>query len=228
MGELPASKLSGFRKMLGGLGKRIYHWRETKESMNFLSYMYETIIQEYADIFEGDYEKSVETLIEMVKPMTEELISKLLTEVKVLGVPFSSFITQNINDLPYLIETVLFAIFGSWAKTVYKKPILIPAAESKYHVDEIILNFNMCPFCCNTMISPEKVGQQRYGNFTCLTFEQCIQQVEDYAGNDVEVVGRETQCFLQGDPVGEFRFWIYPRNRPDLKESNEYLEKIKL
>jgi len=227
MGELSKSKLSRFKKMLGGLGKRIYHWRETKESMNFLSYMYETIIQEYADIFDDDYEKSIDTLIEMVRPMTEELVSKLLTEVKVLGVPFSSFLSQNVNDLPFIIETVLFAIFGSWSKSVYKKPILIPAAESKSHVDEIIIQAKQCPFCCNTMILPEKLGMQRYGKFTCLTFEQCIQQVEDYTGNDCEVVGRETQCFLQGDPIGEFRFWLYPRNRLDLKESNEYLKKLK-
>jgi len=227
MGELQKTKLSRFKKILGGLGKRIYHWRETKESMNFLSYMYETIIQEYADIFDGDYENSIETLIEMVRPMTEELVSKLLTEVKVLGVPFSSFLTQNVDDLPYILETILYAIFGSWAKEVYKKPVLIPAAESKSQVDEIIIQAMRCPFCCNTMIQPDQLGMQRYGRFTCLTLEQCLQQVEDFVGNDCEVIGRETQCFLQGDSIGEFRFWIYPRNRLDLKESNEYLKKLK-
>lgn len=221
------SKLSRFKKLLGGLGKRIYNWRETKESMNFLSYMYETIIEEYADIFHGDYEKAIDTLIELVRPMTEELISKLLTEVKILGVPFSSFLTQNVNDLPYIVETVLYAIFGSWAPNVYEKPFLIPAAKSDQHVDEIVIRYTKCPFCCNTTIPPEKLGKQRYGKFTCLTFEQCIQLTQDYTSKACTVVGRETRCFLQGDTIGEMRFWIYPNDKLNLMEFNEFLKKIK-
>jgi hypothetical protein len=220
-------KLSRFKRLLGGLGKRIYNWRETKEPMNFLSYMYETIIEEYADIFNGDYEKSIEFLIELVRPMTEELIAKLLTEVKVLGVPFSDFLTQNVNDLPYIVETVLYAIFGSWARNVYEKPILVPAARSEQHVDEIVVRYNKCPFCCNTTIPPEKMGKERYGKFTCLTFEQCIQLAQDYVGKEVTVVGRETRCFHQGDTIGEMRFWIYPNDQLQLMESNEYLKKLK-
>ena len=87
-------ELGRFKKLLGGFGKRVYNWRETKESMNFLSYMYESIVEEYADIFEGDYEKSMDTLIELVRPMSEEIVSKLLLEVKVMGVPFKSYITK--------------------------------------------------------------------------------------------------------------------------------------
>lgn len=221
------AKLSRFKRLIGGLGKRIYNWRETKESMNFLSYMYETIIQEYADIFNGDYGKAIDFLIEIVRPMTEELISKLLTEVKVLGVPFSDFLTQNVNDLPYIVETVLYAIFGSWSKNVYEKPILIPAAQSEQHVDEIVIRYNKCSFCCNTMIPPEKLGKQRYGKFTCLTFEQCIQLAQDYAKREVKVIGRETKCFHQGDQTGEMCFWLYPKDNLQLMESNEFLKKLK-
>ena len=218
-------ELGRFKKLLGGLGKRIYHWRETKESMNFLSFMYETIMQEYAEIY-GDYEKSIDHLVELVKPMTEELVAKLLSEIKVMGVSASSFITQNVDDLPYIIETVIYAIFGSWSK-IYSKPKLIPAAESASGVDEIIITFDKCPFCCNTMIKPEQLGAHHYGKFTVLTFEQCIQQVQDYAELDNTVVARETKCFLNGDPYGEFYFWIYPNDKLHLMEQNEVLKRIK-
>jgi hypothetical protein len=64
------SELSRFKKMLGGLGKRLYNWRETKESMNFLSFMYETILEEFTEINGGDYEKGMDKLINLVAPMS--------------------------------------------------------------------------------------------------------------------------------------------------------------
>jgi hypothetical protein len=221
------SELSRFKKMLGGLGKRLYNWRETKESMNFLSFMYETILEEFTEINGGDYEKGMDKLINLVAPMSAEVISKLLFEVKVLGVPFKSFITKNLNDLPYIIETALFAIFGSWSTKVFKKPVLIPASESKQQVDTIIIEIMECPFCCNTMIPPEKLGAHKYGKLLCLTIEQMIQSVEDYAGNDFNVVARELKCFHTGDSHGELRLWLYPRDQPALLDSNDYLRLIK-
>lgn len=94
--------------------------RESKESMNFLSFMYETIIEEYADIYDGDYEKAMDYLIELVRPMSEQIISKMLLEVKVAGVEFKSLISKSIDDVPYLTETLLYAVFGSWATEVFK------------------------------------------------------------------------------------------------------------
>ena len=220
-------ELSRFRKMLGGIGKRVYHWRETKESMNFLSFMYETILEEYADIFNGDYEKSMDTLIDLVAPMSAEVVSKLLFSVKVLGVEFKTLITKDVNDLPYIVETTLFAVFGSWSKKVFKKPVLIPAYMSDQRVDTIVIEMTQCPFCCNTMIPPEKLGAHKYGKLLVLTIEQMVQTMEDYAGNDFQVVGREIKCFHRGDPYGEIRIWYYPRDKLELMESNEFLRDIK-
>jgi len=219
-------ELGRFKKLLGGLGKRIYNWRESKESINFLSYMYESIIWEYADIFDGDYEKSMDYLIELVRPMSQEVVSKLLLEVKVLGVPFKSYITKNIEDIPYIVETALYAVFGSWSKKVFKKPILIPAAESEEKVDTIVLEMTQCPFCCNTIIPPEKFGLHKYGKFIVLTIESMTQTMQDYAGNDFQVVGREIKCFHNGDPNGEIRLWLYPRDKPELMDANKYLTMI--
>ncbi len=221
------SELSRFKKFLGGLGKRLYHMRETKESINFLSYMYETILEEYADIFGGDYERSMDHLIELVRPMSEEVIAKLLLEVKVAGVEFKSLITTNIDDWPYLTETVLYAVFGSWAQKVFKKPILIYDTESFEHVHTIILKLNECPFCCNTMIPPKKLGAHKYGKLLCLTIEQMMQCIQDYAGLNFKVVGRETRCYHAGDSEGEMRIWFYPNDDLELMEKNDHLKKIK-
>ena len=219
--------LGRFKKLLGGIGKRIYNWKETKESMNFLSFMYETILEEYAEILNGDYEAAMDTLIDLVKPMSQEVVSKLLTEVKVLGVPFKTFITQNSQDLPYIIETTLYAIFGSWSGKVFNKPVLIPASESAQGVDTIIITLNMCPFCCNTIIPKQALGKHNYGKLLTLTVEQMLQTMEEYAGNDYLVVGRELKCFLNGDSHGELDFWLYPRDQLDLMEKNSYLKSIK-
>ncbi len=221
-------ELSRFKKLLGGLGKRLYHLRESKEKMNFLSYMYETIIEEYADIHGGNYENAIDHLIELIKPMSIEVISKLLLDVKVAGVPYKSLITKSLEDLPYLMETSLYAIFGNWATKVFEKqPVLIPASESAEKVPTIVLLIKECPFCSYTTISPEKLGAHKYGKFLCLTTEQMLQATEDYIGNEYTVVGRETKCFLNGDDRGEMRFWFYPNDKLDLMEKNEYLKKIK-
>ncbi|NVM53361.1 MAG: hypothetical protein HWN66_06620 [Candidatus Helarchaeota archaeon] len=169
----------------------------------------------------------MDTLIDLVGPMCEEVVSKLLLEVKVLGVPFKSFITKKLEDLPFIVETALYAVNGSWTTKIYKKPVLIPASESEQQVDTLILELTQCPYCCNTMIPPEKLGAHKYGKLHVLTIEQMIQVVEDYTGNDFKVIGRETKCFLNGDSNGEIRIWLYPRDKLDLMESNEYLRQIK-
>ena len=220
-------ELGRFKKLIGGIGKRIYHWRETKESMNFLSFMYETILEEYAGIFNGDYERSMDTLIELVAPMSAEVVSKLLLEVKVLGVRMKTLITKNVEDLPYIMETALFAVFGSWSKKVFKKPVLILDSESEQKVHTLIIELAMCPFCCNTTIPPDKLAPHKYGKLLVLTIEQMIQAIQDYAGNNYTVFGRETKCYLNGDPNGEIRIWLYPQDRLDLMDANEHLSRIK-
>lgn len=220
-------KLSRFKRMLGGLGKRVYNWRETKESMNFLSFMYESIIWEYADIFDGDYEKAMDVLIDLIRPMSEEVVSKLLLEVKVLGVPFKSLISPNLQDLPFVIETALYAVYGSWSKKIFKKPVYVPPEFSPEDVPTVILEYTSCPFCCNTIIPPEKLGAHRYGKLQVITIENMIQAMQDYVGNENQVVGREIKCFLNGDDNGEIRFWLYPKDNLELMESNDYLKTIK-
>ncbi len=220
-------KLSRFKRMLGGLGKRVYNWRESKESMNFLSYMYESIIWEYADIFNGDYEKAMDTLIELIRPMSAEIVSKLLLEVKVMGVPFKSLITPNLEDVPYIIETALYAVFGSWSKIVFDKPIYILAEESPEQVPTYVLNVNECPFCCNTTIPAKNFGAHRYGKLLVLTVEQMNQAMMDYIGNEYQVVARETMCFHNGDPHGEIRVWLYAPDQMHLMDLNNFIKSIK-
>jgi hypothetical protein len=221
-----SEKLSGFKRLIGGLGKRIYNWKETKESMNFMSYMYETILWEYADLFNGNYEKAMDLLIELVKPMCEEVVSKLLGE-SVLGVSFKSLLTKNPTDLTYIVETVLYAVFGSWSEKVFRKPIYLSAEKSDQKVDTIILELTQCPFCCNTIIDPATLTPHKYGKLLVLTIEQMLQATQDYVGTDRTVVAREVRCFLNGDSNGEIRLWLYPKDKLDLMKANNYLTQIK-
>lgn len=103
---------------------------------------------------------------------------------------------------------------------------MLHSNDSYEKVDTIVIHLNNCPFCCNTLIPPEKFGVHKYGKLLCLTIEQMMQLIQDYAGNDYKIVGREINCFLS-DSKGELRFWFYPRDKLNLMEINTYLKQIK-
>ncbi len=220
-----------FKKMLGNVGKRIYNWKAEKQSIHLFSCMVQAIVAEFADIFKGDYEKSMDTLIELVRPMSEEVIATLLLETSVMGIPLKKLITKDTKDLPWIIVIALYAVFGKGSEAIFKKPTLIPKEKSAEQVDTLVIELKKCPFCYSTMFPPDRFGAHRYGKLLTLTIEQMIQVIEDYMKNDFQVVARETKCFHKGDvlsnAMAEIRVWLYPKQQLDLMESNIYLKQIK-
>jgi hypothetical protein len=77
------------------------------------------------------------------------------------------------------------------------------------------------------MIPPEKFGMHRFGKTVAVTIEQMVQLSQDFLEHNFQVVAREVRCFHQGDPYGEIRVWLYPRDKQNLMQFNEYLKKIK-
>ena len=110
---------------------------------------------------------------------------------------------------------------------MFKKTRFIPAFESPENVPTFVIEMKSCIFCSTSMVPPEKLGAHRHGRLLVLTVEQMFQLAQDYLENEYEIVGREVKCFHRGDPNGEIRIWLYPKDQLHLMESNEYLKFIK-
>jgi hypothetical protein len=219
----------GFWKMLGNLGKRVVYNREMKVSLYLYGAMHHTMIEAMADAHDDNYEAAIDTLIDLVKPMSEEVVSKMLFETSVMGVSLQSLIKKfrKLSDFPFFIDMALYSVFGKWSKKIFAQTKYVPAAQAEQKVDTYVIIMKSCPFCYPTMVPPEKLGKHRFGKVTTLTIEQMTSLALQYVNQDYEVVAREVRCFHRGDTHGEIRVWLYPRDKPHLMKENEYLANIK-
>ncbi|HUX98038.1 MAG TPA: hypothetical protein VMV49_00665 [Candidatus Deferrimicrobium sp.] len=220
---------NAFWKMLGNIGKRVFNRRETKTSLYLFGAMHHTMIDTIAETCDGNYEEAMDKLIGLVAPTSEEIIYELMFGTAVMGVSFKKLANKfsNPDQYPFLLDFALYAIFGSWCKKIFEKTRYIPASKSEENVETYVVRLKSCPFCYPTMLPPEKFGKHRFGKMIALTIAQMSQQIQTYLGRDVTVLTREVKCFHQGDPYGEIRIWLYPRDQPKLMDQNEYLQKIK-
>ncbi|MHA1278499.1 MAG: hypothetical protein ACTSQI_13595 [Candidatus Helarchaeota archaeon] len=219
----------GFWKILGNIGKRIYYNRETKVSLYLYGAMHHTMIEALAEAHQDNYEEAIDTLIELVKPMSEEVVSSMLFETSVMGMSLQNLIKKfrDLKDFPFFIDMTLFSVFGKWAKKIFSQVKYIPSAQAEQGVDTFVLIMKSCPFCYPTMVPPEKLGKHRFGKVLTLTIEQMTQLALDFLDHEYQVIAREVRCFHRGDTHGEIRIWLYPRDQLALIQENEYLQRIK-
>ena len=218
-----------FWKMLGNLGKRVYYNRETKVSMYLYGAMHQTMIETMADTQDGNFEQAMDVLIDLVKPLSEEIISDMLFETSVMGVQLKNLIKKfrAPKDFRFFEDMALYSVFGKWYKKIFANTIYIPPERSEQGVHTYIMRLKKCPFCYTTMIPPEKFGAHRFNKVLTLTVEQMLQLSQDFLENDYHIVAREVKCFHQGDPYGEVQAWMYPRDQLELMDKNPYLKQIK-
>lgn len=219
-----------FWKFLGNMGTRIFFNRETKISLYLFGAMHHTMIDTVAELSDGKYEQAMDILIDLVKPLSEEMLSSILFETSVLGITFKNLISKfkDIKDFPYLLDLTLSSIWGKkWTKKIFNKTKFIPASRSDEKVDTYYIRLKSCPFCYPSSLPAEKLGRHRFGKFLTLTIETMTQIIQDFFGNDLHVVAREIHCFHRGDLYGEIRVWLYPRKNLQLMDSNRYIQEIK-
>ncbi|MHA1379490.1 MAG: hypothetical protein ACTSRG_14045 [Candidatus Helarchaeota archaeon] len=229
-------KLSGFKKMIGSLGKRIFNWKEEKYPINILAVMMEAVVSEYASIHDGDYVAALRNLNEFLGPGGEELVNSMLLDPIVMGMAFKSFMTDDLEDLPWLVQTSMWSLFG---KKGYKRIFggdkgiyLLSASKSEEGVPTIVMNFQKCPFCCNVQITKDELQNEGYGKILEVLFGKMVDVIQESVGNDYKVICKETKCFLLGDDIGEYRIWLYPKEdfsekilqNPFLKDSEIFNE----
>lgn len=216
-------------RMLGNIGKRVFFNRAPKVSLYLTTSMYHTMIDILADSFQGNYEEAMEVLINLSRPLSEEMISDILFGTSVLGIQLKTLLSKfkDLKDFTFFIDLSLYSFFGPWATKIFGKTQYLSATASEERVDTYVLRMKSCPFCYPTMIPPEKFGMHRFGKTVAVTIEQMVQLSQDFLEHNFQVVAREVRCFHQGDPYGEIRVWLYPRDKPDLTQFNDYLKRIK-
>lgn len=222
-------KFLSFWRGLGNIGKKVFFRREPKVSLYLTTSMYHTMIDILATSFGGNYEEAMEVLINLTRPLSEEMISNILFGTSVLGMQLKTLLSKfkDLKDFTFFVDLSLYSFFGPWAEKIFGKTKYLPAATSEEKVDTYILRLKSCPFCYPTMVPPEKFGMHRFGKTVALTVEQMIQLSQDFLQHNFQVVAREVRCFHQGDPYGEIRVWLYPRDKQNLMQVNDYLKKIK-
>lgn len=222
--------VSFFWKMLGRIGAGYYYNRETKVSLPLFGAMHHVMIDTIAELSGNDYEQGMDTLVELVRPSSEEIITGIIFETKVLGVEWKSLIERfkGVKEFAFLLDLTLATVWGKkWVKKIFEKTRYLSADECDEKVDTYIIRLKKCPFCYPTSLSPERLGAHRFGKFLTLTIQQMTQIIQNFLENDFEVIARETRCFHQGDPFGELRLWLYPRDQLSLKAANPYIQQIK-
>jgi hypothetical protein len=221
--------LTGFWKMLGNIGKRVFFRREPKISLFLTTAMYQTMIDTLAESLGGNYEEAMEILINLTRPLSEEMISNILFGTSVLGIKLKTLLSKfsDFKEFTFFVDLSIYAFFGPSSKEIFGKVRYIPATESEEKVDTYLVRLKSCPFCYPTMVPPEKLGTARFGKTVAVTIEQMIQLSQDFLQHNFQVTARETRCFHHGDPFGEIRVWLYPRDKLDLMQQNAYLKKIK-
>jgi hypothetical protein len=216
-------------RLLGNIGKRVFFGREPKVSLYLTTSMYHTMIDILADSFQGNYEEAMEVLINLSRPLSEEMISDILFGTSVLGIQLKTLLSKfkDLKDFTFFVDLSLYSFFGPWAKKIFGKTQYLSPTNSEERVDTYVLRLKSCPFCYPTMIPPEKFGMHRFGKTVAVTIEQMVQLSQDFLEHNFQVVAREVRCFHRGDPYGEIRVWLYPRDKQNLTQFNDYLKKIK-
>ncbi|MFX1297155.1 MAG: hypothetical protein ACFFD2_20165 [Promethearchaeota archaeon] len=222
-------RFKGFWKRLGNLGKQKFFKKEDKVSLALYSASYSTLIDTMAKFFDNDYERAFDVSIDLITPMSGGYVSKLIYETSVLGIKINTILSKfkDLKDFKYIIDILLYSMYGSSTKRMFDKTVYISASESAEKVNTYFIIIKACPFCHIATVPAEKLGAHRYGKFIVFTIEQMVQIILDFFKRNFQVVGREVRCFHRGDEVGEIRLWLYPRDNLTLMEENKYLQKIK-
>jgi len=234
-------KFSSFWHILGDIGKWVFFRREPKILLALNASMYVTSVLSIADALSSldsseditskreKYEDAIELWATLMRPVSEEMISNILFRTSIMGIQLKTLLSKfkDLKEFAYFINLAIYSLFGPSSKKLVGKTKYISATESEEKVDTYIIRIKSCPYCYPTMIPSEKLGRHRWGKGFVATIEILTQLAQDFLQHNFQVIAREVMCFHQGDPYGEFRVWLYPREQLELIEVNKYLKLIK-
>jgi len=207
---MPPEKLGFFRKLIAGLGKRLY-WRISKKMNLFmLSSMAYGVTKKYEEIFEGDTGMAIDTFTEQFVNGANSIMYELLPRMKF-------FFSKSLEDVEFLSDVAMYVILGAKWKKFFGQPIFIPAEKAEDHIPKLIIRFVRCVLCTGLRpgkdIDQAKLRKNSYGELLSRALVSLMQLIQDYVGNEYTLEVKETKCQLRGDSYGEGIVYYLPKKK---------------
>lgn len=205
-------KLSFIKKLLIGLGKRIYYWKSEKVNVLGVNLMLRAVIRHYTEVI-GNLPDALEEFQSQLTVTADEVITNLLHEPLMLGVSMSYALSTYIPDGPFTIQALIHGMIGSNYKKTFEYPILV---QNEDYSGKYIIRTkgNSCILCSGARdMAKEELGDTgNYGNILATLFGTIIDQAWSYIKTPYEVTeSKETKCLLRGDPYGEITISFKPK-----------------
>ncbi|MHA1265413.1 MAG: hypothetical protein ACTSRS_09285 [Candidatus Helarchaeota archaeon] len=202
-------KLGFFRKLLIGLGKRIYYRKSEKVNVMGVNLMLREVLRQYTDIIGGKLEEALKIFQEQVAVTADEVITRLIHEPLMLGVSMSFALSRHIQDGPFTIQALIYGMIGKDFNKTFEYPqIVLNEDQSGYFI--VRTKGKACLLCSGARDIPrEELGASDYGNILATLFGTIIRQAWSYLESPYELIeAKETKCVLRGDPCGEITIYF--------------------
>jgi hypothetical protein len=204
-------KLSWFRKLLIGLGKRIYYRKSEKSNVLGVNLMLRAVIRQYEAIT-GDLDSALKTFLDQVRVTADEVITNLIYEPIMLGISMGYALSREIDDGPFTIQALVQGMIGKAYPKVFEYPQLDlnPDGSGQFRIRS---KGASCIICSGVDdISEEQLKTESYGNILATLFGTIIRQAWNYLESPYEIVeAKETKCLLRGDSCSEITISFKPK-----------------
>ncbi len=198
-------RLGWFRRLLIGLGKRIYYRKSEKVNVLGVNLMLREVIRQYERITGGENMSSaLKTFQDQVAITAHEVITNLIHEPIMAGIAMSYALSRDIKDGPFTIQALIYGMIGKNFKKTFQYP------ELKLNPDgtgQFIIRTKgpSCILCSGARdINPDDLGESDYGNILATLFGTIIDEAWKYLESPYNMLSaKETKCILRGDPYGE-------------------------
>lgn len=201
-------KLNFIRKLLIGLGKRIYYRKAEKVNVLGVNLNLRAVLRQYTEVL-GSLPAALKEFQDQVAITADEVITQLIHEPLMFGVSMSFALSRYIKDNPFTIQAMIQGMIGKDFKKTFEYPLL-EINEDKSGKFMIRTKGLSCILCSGVKdITAKELEEGSYGNILATLFGTIIRQAWNYVEAPYEVIeAKETKCLLRGDPYGEITIFF--------------------
>ncbi|MFX0140097.1 MAG: hypothetical protein ACFFDN_41025 [Candidatus Hodarchaeota archaeon] len=202
-------KLTWFRKVMAGLGKRIYYWKNRKINLYSFNSMIRNNLKIYGKINNDDYETGLIDWSAQLEELAKNVIIEMINKPIIFGLSMESVLSKRIEDLPFLVGLIFWALLGKDHKDIWPIPYLVMEENG---VVKAVVRQNSCIACTEeNKLTQKDFGELGMCNVIAVVMKGILQALQDYVGNDYDITKEITKCFMRGDDYGEFIYTLTPR-----------------
>ncbi|NVM52919.1 MAG: hypothetical protein HWN66_04390 [Candidatus Helarchaeota archaeon] len=207
-------KLSGIRKRVAGIGKRLAYRKMKKTSFLLIADLCNVVIDKFSDLY-GSRSAAIKKFAEICKEESIRVTADIIETPVLFGISLRSFLSRNLTDFRFIIELIYHIVLGSKWPYFLAKPEYIPAELTADRVNKYLLKILHCPFCYNITKAKEDIDELEpgvtHGTWFAKLLQGIMQGIVDYLGMQYDVNCEETQCLMSGYEYGEMIYTLYPR-----------------